>query len=412
MSDGTPRTDRWTRIAIRAWAAIGVLILLAAVGWLLGAISSALVPFGIGLLIVLMLRHPVDLLARHMNRILAVSLCYLVGFVVLGAALTFLLPPVYAQIAQFISAVPHYAQQGYSLWNSFVAQGSGAPAWLQSAVVALKDQIVAGAGSWSSAIASIAVSAGGSIASGLIGLVMAFVIGFYTLSDLPRLQREVYLLVGERSRGELSHALTTITRVLGGWVRGTLIQSTVIGTLIAIGLSIAGVPYALALGVFGGVLNVVPYVGPAIVAVLAGVAGLFVAPITALWAVVIVLAAQQFDGIVMAPRIMSEQVDLHPLLVIFSLLVGASLFGIPGMVLAIPVAAVLKALLVYWLEKRSERQIFSEDGVLFRATKADGPVADGDAADGDVAVEPVAEPAGGVDADDGALERHDEDSHR
>jgi predicted PurR-regulated permease PerM len=407
MSNGTPRMGRWIRIAIRAWAAIGMIVLLGVAGWLLGTLFAALVPFGVGLLIVLMLRRPVELLARRMPRLLAVLLCYLVAFGILGAGLTFLLPPVYAQIAQFISAVPRYVQQGYSLWSSFVAQGSGTPAWLQTAVVALKDQIVAGAGTWSTAIASTAVSAGGSIANGLIGLVMAFVIGFYTLADLPKLQREVYLLFSEHARGELSHAVSTITRVLGGWVRGTLIQSTVIGTLIAIGLWIAGVPYALAIGVVGGVLNVVPYIGPAIAAVLAGLAGLFIAPITAMWAVIVVLAAQQFDGIVVGPRVMSEQVDLHPLLVIFSLLVGAGLFGIPGMVLAIPVAAVLKALLVYWFEKRSERQIFSEDGVLFRATRTDGS-----GANADVAAGPAADSAGGTGADVGALERHDEDSLR
>jgi predicted PurR-regulated permease PerM len=368
----TPR-ERWTRIAIRAWALIGVLILVGAAGWLLGMVASGLVPFGIGLLIVLLLRRPVELLSRRMDRRLAVFLCYLVAFGVIAVALTFLIPPVYSQVGQFVGALPGYARQAFALWDTYVAHpvtGTGVPAWLQSAVVALKDQIVAGTGAWSSAIAAGAVSAGGSIANGFIGLIMAFVIGFYTLADLPRLEKEVYTLAGERSRDELKHASATITRVLGGWVRGTLIQSTVIGSLIALGLWIAGVPYALALGLIGGALNVVPYVGPAITALLAGAAGLFVAPVTALWAVLIVLAAQQFDGIVVGPRVMSEQVDLHPLLVIFALLVGATLFGIPGMVLAIPVAAVLKALLVYWLEKRSARHIFSEDGVLFPSSRA------------------------------------------
>jgi predicted PurR-regulated permease PerM len=374
MNRVAPRNERWTGIAIRAWAIIGVLILVAGAGAALGMASSALVPFGIGLLVVLLLRHPVELLSRRMNRTLAVLACYLIVFAALAVALTFLIPPIYAQIAQFIGAVPRYAQQAFASWDAFVvhpAKGTGVPGWLQSAVVALKDQIVAGAGSWSAAIAEVAVSAGGSIATGIVGMILALIIGFYTLVDLPRLQEEVYLVAGEHWREEITHAFKTITRVLGGWLRGTLIQSTVVAVLIAIGLRLAGVPYALALGVIGGLLNVVPYVGPGLTALLAGSAGLFVAPATALWAVVVVVAVQQFDSLFMAPRIMSEQVDLHPLLVIFSLLVGATLFGVPGMVLSVPVAAVIKGLFVYWFEKRSERQIFSEDGVLLRASKED-----------------------------------------
>ena len=108
----------------------------------------------------------------------------------------------------------------------------------------------------------------------------------------------------------------------------TLIQSAVVAVLFTIGLSIARVPYALAIGVIGGLFNVVPYVGPVITGLLAAAAGLFVGPWTALWAVVIVVSVQQFDSLIMAPRIMSEQVDLHPLLVILSLLVGATLFKV------------------------------------------------------------------------------------
>jgi predicted PurR-regulated permease PerM len=374
VSDATSRNERWTRIAIRAWALIGVLILVAGAGWLLGMVSSALVPFGIGLLVVLLLRGPVAFLSKRMNRTVAVVVCYLAVLAVFAVALTFLIPPIVAQVSQFIGAVPRYTQQAFALWDKLFVhpqKGSPVPGWLQTVVVALKDQIVAGAGTWSSAIASGAVSAGSSIASGLVGLILAFIIGFYTLADLPRLQNEMYVFAGEHWREELSHAFKTITRVIGGWLRGTLIQSTVVAIIISVGLWIAGVPYALAIGVIGGLINVVPYLGPALTAVLAGAAGLFISAPTALIAVLIVLAAQQFDSLIMAPRIMSDQVDLHPLFVILSFLVGASLFGIPGMVLAVPVAAVLKGLFVYWFEKRSERQVFSEDGVLFRASKAE-----------------------------------------
>jgi predicted PurR-regulated permease PerM len=370
----TPATEGWTRIAIRAWALIGVTLLLGAAAWLLSIVSSALVPFGIGLVIVLLLRRPVELLEKRMDRKVAVLVCYLAVVAFIAIALTFIIPPVYAQISQFVSALPTHAQQAFDLWDAMVvnpAKGSGPPPWLQNAVIGLKDQLVAGAGSWSTAIAQGAVSAGGSIAGGIVGLILAFLIGFYTLVDLPRLTAEVFLVAGDRFRDELTHAFATITRVIGGWLRGTLIQSSVVAVLISVGLGLAGVPYAIALGVIGGVLNIVPYVGPALTAVFAGAAGLTVSPAAALWGIAVVVIVQQIDSLVMAPRIMAEQVDLHPLLVIFALLVGGTLFGVPGMVLSVPVSAVIKGLFVYWFEKRGERQLFSEDGALLRASKED-----------------------------------------
>ena len=374
MADTRERRDRWTRAGIRVWTTIGVLVLVGVGGYALGAVFTALVPFIIGVLIVLLLRRPVAwLVSRGLNRTLAVGVCYLAALAVVAVVLTFVIPPVYEQIARFIGHIPVYTQRAYALWDQIVVhpRAGGIPAWLQAAVLGLRDQLVAGADSWSGAIASSAVATGGSIAGGVIGFVLALIIGFYTLADLPRLREEILTVVGPGSRDEVIHVGKTVTRVIGGWLRGTLIQSAVVAALFTVGLSIAGVPYALAIGVIGGLFNVVPYVGPVITGLLAGAAGLFVGPWTALWAVVIVVSVQQFDSLIMAPRIMSEQVDLHPLLVILSLLVGATLFGIPGMVLSVPVAAVIKGLFVYWFERSTERRIGSEDGVLFRESAAE-----------------------------------------
>jgi len=396
MTTPEERAKRWRNLAFKVWAVIGILLLVGVGGWVLQHVMSALVPFGLGLVIVLLLRRPVDWLGERMPRQLAVAICYLTSLVVLGIAFAFLIPPIYAQIAQFIGQVPAYTQQAYDLYNKLIAGGAAntTPDWLTQAIVALRDQIVKGAGTWSSALASYAVSAGSSLANGLIGLVLAFIIGFYTLTDLPHLEREVYLIAGERFRDETEHAFRTITRVLGGWLRGTLITSSVVATLISIGLWIAGVPYALAIGVLGGMLNVVPYVGPALTALLAGAAGLFVSPMTAVWAVLVVFVVQQIDSLLVGPRVMSEQVDLHPLLVILALLTGAALFGVPGMVLSVPVAAVIKGLFVYWFEKRGEGDMFSSTGVLLRANRPECD--DEGAGDGESAKDVGDEVAGSV----------------
>ena len=372
MTEQASQAERWRRTFFRAWALIGLLILLVALGWVLGRMSSAIVPFGLGLLVVMLLRRPVSWLARRMNRTVAVIVCYLVVIVTFVIALTFVVPPVYAQIAAFANALPGYVQEAYRLWDTMVVHpqaGVGIPGWLQTVVLALKDRLVASAADWSSAIASTALSTGGSIAAGAFDFVLAMVIGFFALVDLPRLRTEIYGLAPASWRGDIAHFATTLSRVLGGWLKGTIIQSAVVATIAAAGLTIAGVPYALALGLLAGILNIVPYIGPFIALALAATAGLFVSPGTAVWAVVAVVVAQQVDALYMAPRILGKQVDLHPLLVVFAFLTGAALFGVVGMVLSVPVLAVAKAMFVFWYEKGNERQITTEDGVLFPTSK-------------------------------------------
>jgi predicted PurR-regulated permease PerM len=285
VASQTEVKERWTLVALRAWAIIGVLLLAWAAAVAIAALSGALVPFALGLVLVMLLRRPVELLSARMPRIAAVIVCYVAALIVVALALTFIIPTVFAQISQFIQALPGYAQQAYTLWNTYVAnpaKGTGAPAWLQTAVIAIKNQVVASAGTWSAALAQSAVSLGGSVASGLFAMVLALVIGFYALTDLPDLEREVLLVAGEKSRDEITRAGRTITHVLGGWARGALIESTTVAVLYSVVLAIVGLPYALAIGVIGGFLNLIPYVGPFIVIGLAAAAGLFISPTTAL----------------------------------------------------------------------------------------------------------------------------------
>jgi predicted PurR-regulated permease PerM len=153
--------------------------------------------------------------------------------------------------------------------------------------------------------------------------------------------------------------------VVGGYLRGQTIASLTTGILCTIGFTIFHVPYAFVLGLIAFIFNYVPYVGPTLSAVIAALFGLFVSPITAVMAVVTVIVSQNITDSLIVPRVMSAQVDLHPTLVIFSLLVGGTLFGVPGILFAIPVAATGKGLFVYYYERHTQRPLATEDGALF-----------------------------------------------
>jgi len=376
------RKERVARIAMTAWAAIGWLLLTAAALWLLGLVMPALVPFMMGGIIVLILRTPVNLLeARGMPRTAAVALCYVLMFAVLTIVSAFVMPAIGDQLQQFSIDLPGYFDAVAEWWSGLQGQARAIvlPGWILTALTDAAATISATLADTAKSAASGILSVGQSAATLLFDMVLALVIGFWAVKDLPKVRAEVMTLVGEHRRGEAEMILETVLRVLGGYIRGQLIVSAVTGLVVWLGLSLLGVPYALVLGLLTGVLNVLPYIGPFVGGLFAAVVGLFISPLLALGALGVVIGAQQLTDMFVTPRVMSEQVDLHPLLVIFSLLVGGTLFGFWGLFLAIPVAAIIKGLFVYYYEKHTDRVISTEDGVLFRSRPAeDEPDPDAD----------------------------------
>jgi len=366
--------DRWLRILIVTWSIVGICLLLAGAGWILGKVSGALVPFLLALVIVFMFKAPVAALERRgMKRGLAVGLCYLVGFAVFGAVLGFLVPALVEQVREFIEAFPRYYDRASEMLLDMQSryQAMIVPPWMEEALANLQDTITKQSAEWSATLAKEVFSVGGSAVSLLGNFVLALVVGFWVLKDLPVINKEAVLLAGPRRQEEASIVTQKVSRILSGYLRGQLVLSSATAVIVTIGLSVIGVPYSLVIGLLAGVFNVIPWIGPALTAVIAAIAAAFVSPLHILGALVVCVGAQQVTEIFIQPRVMSEQVDLHPLLVIFSLLAGGTLFGFAGLVLAIPVAAIAKGLFVYYFEKYTDSKLASEDGALFRAKDDD-----------------------------------------
>jgi predicted PurR-regulated permease PerM len=363
--------DRWTKVLVVTWSLVGIALLLAAAGWLFGKVAVALVPFLFALLLVFLFRAPVgELERRGLSRGLAVGLCYLIGLVIVGTLLGFLLPVLVGQVRDFIVAFPDYYQKANDLILGLQQryQSLIVPSWFDQALANLQDTVTNQSAEWSKVLAKEVFTVGGSAITLLGHVLLALVIAFWVLKDLPIIRREAAMLAGPKRRDEAALIMKKVSRILSGYLRGQLILSVSTGTLVAIGLTLLGVPYSLVIGVLAGLLNVIPWIGPALTAVIAGIAAAFVSPWHILFAVLVEIGSQQVTEIFIQPRVMSEQVDLHPLLVIFSLLTGAALFGFTGIVLAIPVAAVSKGLFVYYFEKYTDSKLTSEDGALFKTT--------------------------------------------
>jgi predicted PurR-regulated permease PerM len=368
------RYQRWRQSALVVWTTIGGLLLGAAALWALGKIAAALIPFVIAFILVFLLNWPVRALSRRgMSRGAAAGLCLVSAFLILGMVITLMGPFVGRQAGSFAESAPGYLQQMERAATTLQERYASIvfPRWLGGFVTAASARLSQLAVTLGNEAARVVVTAGGGVATGFLDFVLAIVIAFWALKDLPKLRDEVISLAGPKYQDDAEHLLATVTRVVGGYLRGQTIASFATGLLATIGLWIIGVPYALVLGIVTFIFNYVPYVGPFIAGLIAALVGLFVGPWTAVLAIVVIVVAQNVTDSFITPRVMSEQVDLHPILVIFSLLVGGSLFGIPGMLFAIPVAATGKGLFVYYYEQRTSRQLASEDGALFRGAGCD-----------------------------------------
>ena len=214
------------------------------------------------------------------------------------------------------------------------------------------------------------------MANTFVAIGFALVVAFWILMELPALGREFKRLFGPEHEETLEFFHITFTRVMGGYIKGTLLQCAIIGLGCGVCFGILGIPNYVALGVIAGLLNIIPIIGPWFGGALAAVVGLFVSPFVAVIALVATVIIQQFVYTIISPRIMASSVDVHPALTLVALMAGSALGGamgelpgsLIGMLASIPFVAVAKAVFVYYFEKRTGRRLVAEDGVFLQGT--------------------------------------------
>ncbi|MGE3618993.1 MAG: AI-2E family transporter [Acidimicrobiia bacterium] len=180
---------------------------------------------------------------------------------------------------------------------------------------------------------------------GLIFL-LAPIIAFYLLADLPQIGRISRSLVPERARADVIVVSRRLNRAIGGYFRGQLAVAAIVGTMVSIGLAVIGLPFWLIIGIIAGLFNMIPLIGPWVGAVPGIVIALTTRDVgTAVWVAVVMAGAQQIDNHFISPLVMQRAVKLHPAVVMLALLAGGTLGGFFGLLLAVPTVAVLKILI-------------------------------------------------------------------
>lgn len=184
-----------------------------------------------------------------------------------------------------------------------------------------------------------------------INIVIGLTIAFYLLSDKYRIihycGRICDVFLPEKASENVKMFFSDLANVFSGYISGQVTDAVILALLVTVCFTIIGIPYAPIIGIITGFSNLIPYVGAIVAFVLSVVLG-FVSgvPIRALYAAITVLVLQQIDSIVIVPRVVGKSVELHPALVLIGLAVFGNMFGIVGMVFAVPITALIKMYLI------------------------------------------------------------------
>ena len=194
----------------------------------------------------------------------------------------------------------------------------------------------------------------GNIGGNIISFFLGIMISFYLISDLTYFRGFVKKVARVFSNREISDrtkmVINKMNKVVSGFIRGQLLDSLIVGILNSIGLTLIGLDFAIVIGMMAGAFNVIPYFGMYIAMIPAIIVGLLSGtPILALFAALVMIGVQQIDVLIISPRVIGGSVGIHPVFVILSIIIAGNYFGLIGMLLAVPIAAMIKVLFVEYV---------------------------------------------------------------
>jgi len=347
------------RVIVPRWVQLVLLpVALFALWALAKAAGKVLLIFVIAALIALILHPAVAFVQRpRVPRGLAVLIVYLAFFLTLVGIGFLLANPISNQVRTFTNNLPHIAREANktiaTVQRDFERQGIHLNLVKQgkTALQSIQDKVAKSASKF--------VSFGGGLlteaASATFDLVLVFVLSVYMLVYGQRIGKLVRRAMPDGDGTPADDYPTLVQHAVSRYVGGQLAFSVLMGASAGLSLYVFGLvgifpdgrKYALAFGLFYGVMELVPYVGPILGAVPPVLVALLTDPIVGLWVALLFVGLQQLEGHVIAPQIFGHTLRINPLLVIFALLLGLQLHGVVGALIALPILAILRETVVY-----------------------------------------------------------------
>ena len=288
------------------------------------------------------------LISKKAPKVLAIIVVFGIIIALLILTIFFLIPSVINQLNILYNEIPKFINSYQTLILSLEPQLSKFidPADVESL---LKENLSELQKSILGFSQTIIIYLSNIVSSITFGVVIVPLILFYLMKDIFIFKENLYIFVSKENKKEFKEVLEEIDNIISGFIRGRIIVCFIVGTLIGIGLYFLNLKFALIIGIISGVFNFIPYLGPIVGVVLALIFALGSPWWTLLMIVVLFVLVNQLEAIYLNPNILGKGLGLHPLTVILSILICGQLLGILGVLVAVPLAAILKVLAIRYL---------------------------------------------------------------
>lgn len=317
--------------------------------WFIYLIRDIIAVFFIALIMTAAVEPAVNRLTKkRIPRSFSVLIIFLILFLIAGLIISFLVPPIIGQFKSFSENIPVHLEK---LTRTF----SGLEDYFQSHGVAFSSQsFLADIGAKLSQSGGKIFSTTVSFFNGVIMIIAILSMTFYLSVKEKGMEK---LLISISPTAHQAYAVSLAERIkerIGKWLQGQLFLMLIIFILDFIVLSLLGIPYALILAIFAGLLEIIPYLGPIISAIPGVILGFLISPLTGLLVLAAYIIIQQFENHVIVPQVMKRAIGLNPVVVILALLIGAKLGGVLGAILAVPLAAAVSVFVKDLLQKKEQ----------------------------------------------------------
>lgn len=331
-------------------------------GLLLYLLSPILTPFVVAGLLAYLGDPLVNKLSNYrLPRTGAVVIVFSLIFIIILLLVLMLVPILQRQFSILIAKIPQvlvWAQQTAIPWAN---QHFGLQDMLDiNALKAAVSDHWQQAGNVAAAVVKTVSHSGHTVISWILNLVLIPVVTFYLLRDWDQVIKESRVLIPRKTEPLVIRLSKECNEVVGAFFRGQLIVMVVLGFVYAIGLWLCGIEVALLVGILSGLLSIVPYLGFIVGILAASIAALiqYHDVIHLVYVLVVYIVGHIIEGFILTPWLVGDKIGLHPVAVIFAILAGGQLFGFIGVLVALPVAAVIMVLLRFLKQRYIQSQLY------------------------------------------------------
>ena len=351
----------------------------------IGRMATILIPFIYGGVMAYMLRMPCNFFEKYLNKCLpkklrrwseglAVFLSLLSFFLILYLLVSMVVPQMAASIAAIVAELPSAGAKATKWLETAMADNLIMENYLQTAIEAVNTKFQTWAQTVRLPMLTNVVDGFASrvstVVTVLFNLFIGVVVSIYTLGSRKQFARQskavLYSIFKPKWAGYILEELNYADKMFVGFFSGKILDSAIIGVICYVCSLILGFPNAMLISVIVGVTNIIPYFGPYIGAVPSALLILIVDPVKCVWFIVFIIVLQQFDGNILGPRLLANSTGLSGFWVLFSVTVFSGLFGFAGILVGVPVFAVIydliRKLVAHGLKRNGKLELLEGDG--------------------------------------------------